>query len=161
MLGSPRNRWAGAVPIERRCIAPKIMQLCIDVEQDLAKLRGPPSRFIRAGHKLSMVVDRLKQGDFEGVARVEDAERTIAESAGPISAHMCERSHEVTRPRAGDATLLRDKVEIADGLHQAWIGLLLRRDNQGPIGWVSNVLEEVDRWKDASDDPNGARPRDL
>jgi hypothetical protein len=137
------------------------MQLCIDVEDDFAELRGPPTRFIRAGHKFPMVVDRLEQGDFESFPSVEDAKRTIAEAIGPVSAHMCKRSHEVTRPRAGDATLFRDKVEIADGLHQAWIGLLLRRDNQGPIGWVSNVLKEVDRWKDASDDPNGARPPDL
>ena len=108
-----------------------------------------------------MVVDRLEQGDFERVPRVEDSKRTIAESTGPISAHMCKRSHEVTRAWTSDATLFRDKVEVADSLHQAWIGFLLRRDEQGPISGVSNVLEEVDRWKDAADDPYRARPVDL
>jgi hypothetical protein len=67
---------------------------------------------------------------------------------------MREGRHEVTRPWASDATLHGDKVEIADGLHQAGICLLLRRDNERPIGWICDVLEKVDRRENASDDPN-------
>jgi hypothetical protein len=100
------------------------------------------------------MVDCLEQGDLKGVARVKDTEGTIAESARPIRAHMSERRHEITRPRTSDAALLGDKVKITDGLHQAWICLLLRRDDQGPISWIRNVFEEVDWRKDASYDPN-------
>ncbi|WP_371680363.1 hypothetical protein [Microvirga sp. KLBC 81] len=101
-----------------------------------------------------MVMNRLEQGNLKGIAHVKDAECAIAESTRPISAHMSERCHKIARPWTGNAPFLRHEIKIANGLHQARICLLLGGDDEGPISWIRNVFEKVDRRKNASDDPN-------
>jgi hypothetical protein len=57
-----------------RIAASQIMQFGVYAEHNFTKLRGPPSDLIRARHEPSVVMDRLEEGDFEGIAGIEHAE---------------------------------------------------------------------------------------
>ena len=59
---------------------------------------------------------------------------------------------------AANAAVNRNEVEVTNSRHDARIGLLLCRDEQWPVGWISDVLEQVDGRKGTADDPNSALP---
>src|SRR3546814_4310024 len=104
------------------------------------------------------MVDRLEQRGFEPVADVEHAVAAIGKSAWPVGADVGEWRHEVGGAVAADAPIDWNEVEIANRRHDARIGLLLGRDQQRPVGWISDVLEQVDRWKSTADDPDSTLP---
>src|SRR3546814_7164396 len=86
------------------------------------------------------MVDRLEQRGFEPVANVEHAVAAIGKSAWPVGADVGEWRHEVGGAVAADAPIDWNEVEIANRRHDARIGLLLGRDQQRPVGWISDVL---------------------
>src|SRR3546814_12389504 len=104
------------------------------------------------------MVDRLEQRGFEPVANVEHAVAAIGKSAWPVGADVGEWRHEVGGAVAADAPIDWNEVEIANRRHDARFGLLLGRDQQRPVGWISHVLEQVDRWKRTPDDPDRTLP---
>ena len=108
-----------------------------------------------------MVMNRLEHRDFEGIARIQHTERAVAESARSIGAHMDERRHQISGSKAGHTSGRRHQIKIADRLHQPRIGLLLGGDQERPIGRVCDILEQVDRRKDAADNSDCVTPLDL
>src|SRR3546814_1975082 len=74
------------------------------------------------------------------------------------SSDVCSSDLEVGGAVAADAPIDWNEVEIANRRHDARIGLLLGRDQQRPVGWISDVLEQVDRWKSTADDPDSTLP---
>jgi hypothetical protein len=163
-LGAQGLAGPVVVGVERRTqgriAAAQVVQRAPDVQHDLAELRGPARRLDRGGHEQGVVVEGLRQRDLETVGDIEHPERPGAEPAGPVGADMGERGHQVAGPRPGDPAVLGHQVQIADGLHQARIGLLLGGDQQRPVGGIGDVLEQVDRRPGAADDPHRAAPDD-
>src|SRR3546814_12379850 len=89
------------------------------------------------------MVDRLEQRGFEPVANVEHAVAAIGKSAWPVGADVGEWRHEVGGAVAADAPIDWNEVEIANRRHDARSGLLRGLDKQRPVGWVSDVPEQV------------------
>src|ERR1019366_9607356 len=135
-----------------RIAASEVMQPPINIERNFSKLRRPPGGLVGARHKPAVMVDRFEQGDLEGIAGIENAERARTEAARPISAYMGERRHEVAGAGTNYAPIRRDEIEGANGLHQPRIGLPLSGDKKRPVGRVRAILEQVDRRMDAADD---------
>ncbi len=52
------------------------MELCVELQHDLAELRGPAGRLPRPRHEAGVVVDRLEQRRLEPVAGIEHAVAT-------------------------------------------------------------------------------------
>lgn len=112
--------------------AAQAVEGCLDVQDEFPELRGPAGCLPGPGHDAAMVVDGLEECGLEGRGHLEHAAAAVAEPAGTVRADMREGRHQEGGTRAGDAPGRGDEVERADGLHQAWVGLLLSRDQQVP-----------------------------
>ena len=55
---------------------------------------------------------------------------------------------------AADSALDRNEIEVADARCDPWVGLLLGRDQQRPIGRIGDIFEKIDRRKSAAYDPD-------
>ena len=119
----------------------QVVQPCINIEDDLSKLRRPPGCFFSACHEPFMVMDGFKKRHLEGIANIKHAEGTIAKPAGSINARVRERRHQVAGARTAHPMFRRHKIQLADRLHEPRIGFLLRGNNERPVGGVRYVLE--------------------
>lgn len=143
-----------------RIAAAQVVKIAVDVEQNFPKLGRPARRLAGVCHEPGMMVGRLKQRRLEFTADIEHTEPSTAETGRSISAHVGERRHEVARPGSCDPTCCGHEVDVADGLHQARIGLLFRRNQQRPVLRICDVLKQIDRRIDTADDSDGTSPFD-
>jgi len=104
---------------------PQVMQVRIDRKDNLPKLRAPAWRLGCSDHKLVMVVDRFEQGRLKDICGIENAVAAIGEAAWPVHTDMGKRCHKVRGTAAADPALGWNQIEIADRLHDAWVGFLL------------------------------------
>ena len=83
---------------------------------------------------------------------------------GGIAAALTDRwggLHKGTHYTNPSVSFGRNEIEISDRFHEARVGLLLGRHQQGPVSGVCNIFEQVNRWVGATDDPDGPRPFNL
>src|SRR5208337_3787964 len=146
---------------KRRVAAPDVVEPCVDAQDDLAELRGPPGGFVGPRHEPAVVKNGLEERDLERIAGIENAERPVAEPAGSVDADMGEGHHQVTRAGPPRRPARRHQIEVADRLHQPGIGFPLSGDDERPVGGIRYVFEEVDRRVEATNDSDCAWPFDL
>lgn len=81
-------------------VEPKIRKRGIDVEQKFPELGCPARLFVRRTHQPLVMVDGFEQGNFETIARIENAVLPSGKPAWPVPAGMGEGRHEERGSRA-------------------------------------------------------------
>src|SRR5690606_4423680 len=137
------------------------MQPGLDIEYDLAELRRPSRLFICPRHETAMMMYGFDKRCFEEFSGVEYAVAAFAEACRPALAYVREWCHKISRPLPADTTVSRHEVKIPDIFHQPRIGLLLRRYEQWPIGWIGNVFEQINRRVDTAYDRSEEHTSEL
>src|SRR3546814_6907382 len=89
-----------------------------------------------------MMMDRLEQGSLIAIGDVEDAIAPIGKPTGTVNTDMGEGRHQIGSAVAAHPSFGRHKIEIPDRCPDARVGLLLGRQQQGPILWIRDRSEE-------------------